>query len=78
LYLAAHKKTNCIFAIKSTKKKAIKPVVAKFIAELKLGLLLDSPNVAKVYGFFADGDNFYVIKEYMEEGSICERRRKLA
>lgn len=77
MYLAAHKKTKCIFAIKSTKKTAIKPIIYQFIAELKLGLLLDSPNVAKVYGFFADSDNFYVIKEHMEEGSICERRRKL-
>lgn len=77
MYLAAHKKSNCIFAIKSTKKKTIKPIISQFIAELKLGLLLDSPNVAKVYGFFTDNDNFYVIKEYMEEGSICEKRKKL-
>jgi hypothetical protein len=28
VYLAAHKKTNCLFAIKSTKKKAIKPIIS--------------------------------------------------
>lgn len=45
--------------------------------QLKLGLLLNSPNIAKIYGFFADSDNIYIIKEYLEEGCILERRKKM-
>jgi serine/threonine protein kinase len=64
-------------AVKSIKKKTIKPIIYSFVTQLKLGLLLNSPNVAKIYGFFTDNDNFYVIKEYMEEGCIAERRKKI-
>jgi serine/threonine protein kinase len=40
-------------------------------------MMINHPNVVKIYGFFSDNDNVYVLKEYMEEGCIAERRKKI-
>lgn len=61
-----HKFTNSIFAIKSIKKRLIRPQMESFILQLKLGILLNLPNLAKIYGFFTDSDNVYIVKEYLE------------
>lgn len=61
-----HKSTNSIFAIKSIKKRLIRPQLESFILQLKLGILLNIPNLAKIYGFFTDSDNVYLVKEYLE------------
>lgn len=39
-------------------------------------MMLNHPNVVKIYGLFSDNDNVYVIKEYMEDGCVGERRKK--
>jgi aurora kinase len=33
-------------------------------------MFLDHPNVTKTYGFFHDKSYFYILMEYMEEGSL--------
>lgn len=38
----------------------------KLLLEVKLGLLCEHPNIAKVYDAFVDHDNFYIVKEYLE------------
>ena len=70
IYLASHKRTHFLVAIKCIQKRLIRQDMQAFITQLKLGLLLNNPNVAKIYGFFADSDNFYLIREYLEEGCI--------
>jgi len=77
IYLASHKRTHFLVAIKCLKKRALRQDIQAFIMQLKLGMLLSNPNVAKIYGFFADSDNVYIIKEYLEEGCILERRKKM-
>lgn len=61
-----HKSTSTIFAIKSIKKRLIRPQLDTFVMQLKLGILLNLPNLAKIYGVFTDKDNFYIVKEYLE------------
>ena len=52
----------------------------QFIQELKIQLYLNHPNIVKMYGYFANSQNFYIILEYMEEGSLysfIKKNRKL-
>jgi serine/threonine protein kinase len=42
----------------------------QFIQELKISLFVNHPNVVKMYGCFHDRLNFYIVMEYMEEGSL--------
>ena len=39
-------------------------------------MLINNANIAKIYGFFVDSDNVYVIKEYLEEGCIKNCKKK--
>lgn len=64
--MAMHKSTNSLFALKSIKKAFVKQNLSEFTAKLKLGLLLTNPNIIKIYGFFSDEDNFYILEEFME------------
>lgn len=35
------------------------------------------PNYTKVYGFFSDKDNFYIIREFLEEGDLLESKKAM-
>lgn len=53
----------------------------QFIQEIKIQSFIEHPNIVKLYGYFASKDNFYLILEYMEEGSLfsfIKRSRKIA
>lgn len=65
IYLAMHKLTGSLFALKSIKKATVRHNLSEFLLELKLGLLLNHPNIVKTYALFSDCDNFYVLKEYL-------------
>ncbi len=62
IYVAVHKKTGLIYAIKSIRKSKIKVQMNEFILELKLGLYFVHPNFARTYGYFHEGDNVYIIR----------------
>lgn len=40
------------------------------ILEIKLQMFLEHPNIVKLYGFFDDSENIYLMMEYMEEGTL--------
>lgn len=65
VFLAREKKTGTIFAIKQLSKSALKEedIVEQFIRELKIQLYLNHPNIMKMYGYFHDEKNFYIIME---------------
>lgn len=42
----------------------------QFIQELKINIYASHPNIVKMYGFFSDRLHFYILMEYMEEGSL--------
>lgn len=39
-------------------------------------MFLNHPYIAKLYGYFSEGDFFYIIMEYMEEGSLFSNLKK--
>lgn len=44
--------------------------------EIKMQSFFDHPNILKLYGFFDDEENIYLILEYMEEGTLYSQLRK--
>ena len=44
------------------RKVSIKDRVDELLMEIKIGMVFGHPNYTKIYGFFADKDNFYIIK----------------
>jgi aurora kinase len=45
-------------------------IINQFIREVKIQSCLDHPNVAKLYGFFEDRDNIYLLLELGYEGQL--------
>lgn len=39
-------------------------------------MFLNHPKLVKMYGYFADSENFYMLVEYMEEGSLYSLMKK--
>lgn len=44
--------------------------------EIKMQAFFDHPNILKLYGFFHDEENVYLILEYMEEGTLYSQLKK--
>lgn len=78
VYFVVHKKSNAIYALKKVKKENIvkNKLENQFIMEIKMQLHLNHPNILKLYGFFADQENIYLILEYMEEGTLYGHLRR--
>ena len=48
----------------------------QFIQEVKIQMFFNHPKLVKVYGYFADKEHFYMLVEYMEEGSLYSLMKK--
>lgn len=44
--------------------------------EMKMQLFLQHPNILKLYGYFDDSENIYLILEFMEEGTLFSKMKK--
>lgn len=64
---AYHKPTGSLYAIKIFKKHIIREheLQEKFIHDIKVQLKMNHPHIVKLYGFFDDAINFYMIFEFM-------------
>lgn len=47
----------------------------QFIREIELLKTLDHPNILKIYEFYEDQDNFYLIEEYMEGKDLFDGKK---
>lgn len=43
-----------------------------FLREVELQKLLDHPNILKVYEYYEDSNNFYLITEYIEGRDLID------
>ena len=75
--MAVHKKTGFVCALKKIKKDSVKYMLDQFIQEIKIQLYLNHSKLVKVYGYFADKEHFYMLIEYMEEGSLYSLMKKV-
>ena len=52
-------------------------MIDQFIQEVKIQLFLNHPKLVKIYGYFSDEEHFYMLVEYMEEGSLYSLMKKV-
>lgn len=63
VYLAEEKSTRTIWALKVMNKQKIRDadMVDQVFWEIKLQIYMNHPNILKLYGFFDDAKNIYLI-----------------
>ena len=65
--LATHKKTGQKVAIKTVKKKDMKPIdVFQQRREIEILKMCQHPNIIKLIDIFENADYYYIVLEYME------------
>lgn len=81
MYVAQHKKTGFISALKIISKKHIdEKFLTQLTREVKIQSFLNHPNIVKLYGFFSDDKNFYLVQELCCSGqlySLLKKKRKM-
>ena len=79
VYKTIHKKTGNIRAMKIIPKNNTKPGFTDkdIIHEIMIMKNLDHPHVIKLYEFYSDDKNYYLINEFCTEGDLSEKMYKL-
>ena len=79
VYKVAHKKTGNIRAMKIIPKNNMRAGFADkdIIREINIMKNLDHPHIIKIYEFYRDKDNYYLINEFCTEGDLSEKLIKL-
>lgn len=58
---------------KIVKAKVIEfKMIDQFTQEIRLHSCLDHPNIVKFYGFFEEGDEIFLVLEYMNGGTLFD------
>ena len=67
-----HKGTGFLCALKMVSKSLIKEenIEEPFLREVKIQMYLNHPNIVKLYGFFHDETNIYLIMEACLDGQL--------
>ena len=75
VFLAVHKETNMILALKRIEKAKVKKfnMLKQVIDEMKIHLVLNHPNIIKFFGVFDDHENVYLILESINTGTLFDR-----
>ena len=78
VYLAREKNTNYIVALKILNKMEIQRLNGEklIVREIKIHSYVDHPNIIKLYGFFHDDQNIYLILEYAPDGEVYQELKK--
>ena len=76
--MVKEKASKFICAIKIIEKNLLKEeeITEQFIRELKIQLFLNHPNVIKMYGYFDDLINIYIVLELGLGGQLFKQLKK--
>ena len=76
--MAKHRKTGSLFALKKIPKEMIKShmMIDQLALEIRLQTCLNHKNVLGIYGFFDDATHFFIVLEYMENGTLYSELKK--
>ena len=74
MFLARHEETGFIAAIKKIEKPKVKEfkMLDQFVKEIRLHSCLDHPNIVKFFGVFDEGNNIYLVMEYLNGGTLFD------
>ena len=75
--LVEHKITGMVRAMKIIKKDNVLKNDSIVFNELEILKKIDHQNVVKIYEFYVDNDNFYLIQEYCPGGDLYEATKNL-
>ena len=78
IYLSFHKLDNKIYAIKHFDKAKLKKMncpLEIIYKEIIIQLKLKHPNITRLYSFYEDIDNIYMILEYSNNGTLFSKIR---
>lgn len=69
---ALHLKTNKLYAIKIVNKVIlnIQEDEHRFLREIEILYHLDHPNIVKMFEYFIDESNYYIVQEFIEGGDL--------
>lgn len=75
VYLARHRSSGWIVALKVLSKfQLVEDRMEEYLKrEIEIHFCLDHPNILRMYGYFYDNDNIYLILEYCHGGVLCEK-----
>ena len=78
VFLARHRKTNLIMAIKVLDKMVLRQmrVQRQLIREIKFHWYLKHKNVVPLYGIFHDEDRVYMLMEYADQGDVYKELKQ--
>ena len=78
VYLAVHKETKFLVALKKITKQSIKSnyMIEQFLLEVKIQSFCEHENILKLYGCFDDKEHIYLVLEYMEEGTLFKQLKQ--
>ena len=78
VFLAKDKRSDALVALKVVKKKTIKDskMANQIKNEIKIQSCLSHPNILRLYGFFQDEEQFYLILEYAPHGELYKKMKK--
>lgn len=79
VYKVMQRQTGNIRAMKIIPKDNLRPGFTDkdIIQEITIMKNLDHPHIIKLYEFYLDDDNYYLINEYCTEGDLSEKLNKL-
>ena len=74
VYKVMHIKSGLIRAMKVIKKESVKfqDDDKKFLKEIEILIQLEHPNIIKIFEYFTDDINYYLITEYISGGELYE------
>ncbi len=78
IFLAEDMTTNTFFAIKVMDKRLSndKKFIQRFQQEAKIGIMLNHPNIPKVYYYGNHENNYYIVMEYVKGISLRQYLKK--
>ena len=79
VFKVVHKKTGNIRSIKVIPKNNLKPGFTKdeIIQEINILKSLDHPHIIKMFEFYVDENNYYLVNEFCSEGDLGEKLGKI-
>ena len=79
VYKVIHKQTGNIRAMKVIPKNNMRYGFTDHDINLEINILknLEHPHIIKLFEFFVDEDNYYLVNEYCTEGNLCEKLHEI-
>ena len=78
VFMAVHKQTGGVFALKRVPKAMIKEnmMTDQFALEVRIQAAIDHPNLVSVYAVFDDREYVYLLLEYLYGGALYDELKK--